>query len=187
MKNALKNTKILLWAAPIFGLFLSLDQAWAGPVVFDSSNNCATINCGATVIGGSYETNPNNNVDPFILQVFSTGRECVRLAVTSQGTDLETVLVSPSGAIWKDDDGGGALRPLIKANTDVRGWYTVQIARFNGTPANADFTLNYGRYPLGNVNCSAPTTPLTSFSQQSLIKPSSESIGTPPPQGPNSR
>lgn len=187
MKTRRNVTKFLLWSTPVLGLFLSLDQAWAGPAVFDSRNVCTTINCSATIINGSYETNPSNNVNPFTLQVFSSGGECVRLAVTSQGTDLETVLVSPSGAVWKDDDGGGSLLPLVKANTDVRGWYTLQIARFNGTPANADFTLSYGRYPLGNINCSAPTTPVTTFSQQSLIKPSNQSIGNPPPAGPNSR
>jgi len=186
MKKIARTTKILLWSTPILGL-VSLNPAWAGPAVFDSSNTCTTLNCSASIINGTYVTSSNNNVDPFILQVFSTGSECVRLAVTSQGTDLEAVLVSPSGAVWKDDDGGGSLRPLIKANTDVRGWYTLQIARYNGTAANADFTLNYGRYPSGNVNCSAPTTPLTAFSQQSIIKPSTESSGTPPRDGPNSR
>jgi hypothetical protein len=179
--------KAALFATPALGLFLSPYKALAGSVVFDSQNTCTTINCLPTAINGSYETNANGNVDPFVLQIFSSGNECVRLDVISQGTDLETTLISPNGAIWKNDDRNGALdrRPLVKAITNVRGWYTLQISNFAGSSANADFTLLYGRYPSTNINCSPPTTPTTTSAPTS--KPGGSAPVTSPPGGPNSR
>ncbi|WP_089943319.1 hypothetical protein [Candidatus Entotheonella palauensis] len=113
------------------------------------------------ILSGSYETHENGNTDPFVLQIFSSGNECVRLEVIRQGTDLEMTLISPQGAIWQDDDGGVDTQPLIKAITNVRGWYPLVLSQFAGAPANADFDLQYGRFASNSAQCSPPTTPRT--------------------------
>jgi hypothetical protein len=152
MKRHMENLKHGALVAVVFALTLSTPGAWAGSKVFTSSS---------TTISGSVETNANGNVDPFVVQVFSTGGECVRLAVDSQGADLEMTLVSPSGLLWQDDDSNGGLRPLIKAITDARGWYVLILSHFSGASTNADFSLSYGRFVSTSAQCSPPTSPHT--------------------------
>jgi hypothetical protein len=55
------------------------------------------------------------------------------------------------------------LRPLIKANTPlgITGWYTLQISHYLGGDVFSNFTLRYGRYNSGNVNCSSATLPFS--------------------------
>lgn len=145
-------------------------MAWAGSQVFDSQNTCTAANCSSMTINGTYQFDAFNNANPFTLQVFSSGGECLRINMSSQGTDLESVLVSPSGLTWRDDDGGAGVLPLIRANTDVRGWYNLSISRFNGGGPQADFTVNIGRYNSGNPNCAGATVPFFE-SQSELQKP----------------
>ena len=144
------------------GLFLAPNNAWAGSQIFDNQDTCTTTNCGAIVFNGQTLGNQSTGqqAQPFILQVFSSGNQCMRLDVINQTADQKAVLVSPSGRVWINDDGSGNNRPLIKANTDINGWYTLQIFRFNGLGVAGDFTLAYGLYNSGNPNCSSPTTPL---------------------------
>lgn len=144
------NLKQGALVAGVLGLMLIAQGAWAGSKVFTSSQ---------TPINGSVETNSNGNLDPFVVQIFSSGGECVRLAVDSQGADLEMTLVSPSGLIWQDDDSNGSLRPLIKAITDARGWYILILSNFAGAETNADFSMSYGRFSSSSVQCSPPTLP----------------------------
>lgn len=112
---------------------------------------------------GTTETTANNNVDPFVVQLFSAGNECLRIAVTSQGTDLEATLVSPDGRTWRDDDGNGSLRPLVKAITVTRGWHILRLSHYNGAAVNADFTVQVLRTTSTNLQCSPPSSPVTSF------------------------
>jgi hypothetical protein len=71
------------------------------------------------------------------------------------------VLISPSGVIWRNNDrNAGDPRPLIKAITDINGWYTLQVSHFNGADVISDFTLRYGRYDINNPNCFPETLPL---------------------------
>ena len=74
--------------------------AWAGPKIFTSGSAILTVN-------GSTETTANGNPDPFLAEVFTSGRECLRIAVTAQGADLKATLLSPAGTVWQDDDGNG--------------------------------------------------------------------------------
>ena len=152
MKQFTLNAKGFFLAALISGLALTNGTAFAGSKIFSSGNTVATVN-------GSYETNANGNRDPWVAQVFTLGNECLRIAVTSQGTDLEATLVSASGRTWQDDDGNGSLRPLIKAITDVRGWYPLILHSFSGASANADFTMTVQRSPSNSSLCAPPTQP----------------------------
>lgn len=114
-------------------------DVWAGSKIFSPGTGTATVN-------GSVEFNANQNRDPWVAQVFATGGgSCLRIAVTSQGADLEATLVSPSGRVWQDDDSNGSLRPRINAQTDVRGWYVLTLSHFAGSAVNADFTMQISR------------------------------------------
>ena len=155
--------------AALAGSMFIANTAMAGSKIFDY------LDGGALRINGTYERSTTNNADPFVMQVFSLGNnECLRITGISQGTDLEATLVSPSGRVWRDDDGGGSLRPFIKAVTDVRGWYVLTLSHFAGGGVSADFTLDVGRYSNASVYCPSATTPqfapVTRSQQKSLMK-----------------
>jgi hypothetical protein len=154
MKTSLISRKGFALTALLLGLVLPAQQSWAGAKLFDNSADAA-----ATRFNGTVETNATNNRDPFVAQVFTSGAECLRIAVVSQGTDLEATLVSPTGRVWQDDDGGGSLRPLIKAITDVRGWYPLVLSHFVGSSVNADFTIDITRLPSSSSLCAPATAP----------------------------
>ena len=177
------HTVARLAALTVLVLGLPSASAWAGSKIFATGAVCTTLNCNAATVKGSIETNANGNRDPFVVQVFSSGGECLRLAVTSQGADLEGVVVSPDGAVWRNDDGGVApcaLCPVVKAITNTRGWHTFQLSQFVGAATNADFTLRIGRYPSGNVNCAGATVP---FALEAAEAPVSKSSSTRAPTG----
>jgi len=154
MKTSIISRKGFAIAALFLGLALPAGESWAGAKLFDSGGNTT-----ATRFNGSVETNAANNRDPFVAQIFTSGAECLRIAVVSQGTDLEATLVSPTGRVWQDDDSGGSLRPLIKAITDVRGWYPLVLSHFVGSSVNADFTLDITRLPSTSSLCAPATAP----------------------------
>ncbi len=154
MKTSIIARKGLSIAALFLGLALPAQESWAGAKLFDNSADSA-----ATRFNGTVETNATNNRDPFVAQIFSSGTECLRIAVVSQGTDLEATLVSPSGRVWQDDDSNGLNRPLIKALTDVRGWYPLVLSHFAGSSVNADFTIDITRLPSTSSLCAPATAP----------------------------
>jgi hypothetical protein len=121
-----------------------------GPVV-----NCNFVNCGARTIGGTVLLSSGFPM-PWVAQIAGVQGECLRIEVTSQGADLEAVLISPSGVVQINSRGvSGGLGPLIIINgVPQHGWYTLQLSHQTGLPVNADFTLAFGRYPLNNnPNC----------------------------------
>lgn len=157
--------------ASSLGVSLFSTEARAGSEIYDSTlSNCSTVNCSSIVFDGVTNRNNVNQAIPFTIPVYSSGNECMRLDVTRQTIDLKAVLISPSGKVWINDDGGGNSRPLIKANTDVAGWYTLQLYFYNGAgPLGSNsFTLAYGLYNTGNLNCSSPTTPLNTSSAANI-------------------
>jgi len=141
------------------GLFAE-SQAGAATNMFDSTVSSATkLNANAVTINGSLHGN-GFDAQPWTTQVYAQAGECVRLFVTSSSFDAEMVVIAPDGEVFRDDDSGGSLRPLVEiASAPSFGWYTVQIAQFAGAASNGDFTLKYGRYTAGNPNCANPTTP----------------------------
>jgi hypothetical protein len=151
--------------------------ALAGSLVYDPFNTCTSINCSSQSIRGTYHSDAAGDSDPFILQIYSGGGECVRLDVTAETHDLEMVLISPTGRIWRNDDIFDDPRPLIEAITDINGWYTLQVSHYTGANVIADFTLRYGRYNSGNPNCSSVTTPIiTSEIDRDDLKPSDNNM-----------
>src|SRR5512147_2459317 len=87
-------------AAALLCAFTS-GQAVAGAKIFTTN----------TSVSATMETSPAGNRDPFTAQIFTFGNECLRIAVTEQGADLEATLVSARGTVWQDDDSNGFNRP----------------------------------------------------------------------------
>jgi len=145
-------------------LVLAASQAGAATNMFDPTVSTANkINANAVTLNGTLH-DTNGNTQPWTTQVYAQAGECMRLAVTSAfGVDVKMEVIAPDGLVYRDDDSNGNLLPLVKIDgTPNFGWYTVQIAHFNGVPQTGiDFVLKYGRYNLGNPNCANGTAPLS--------------------------
>lgn len=148
----------------VSGLFIAPSNVLAGARIFDQTDSCTTINCKSAVLNGTYNFDSTDVPDPFTVQVFAFDRLCLRLEITTTDipSDLEMVLVSPNGTVWRDDNSGSGLHPLIKADTTRAGtgWYTLHISQTDGLDPTTNFILRHGRYALPNTNCSSPTPPL---------------------------
>jgi hypothetical protein len=156
------NLSRTLLAGLVCGATLAASSsAFAGPKLFAYLNGSFTAN-------GTTETTANGNVDPFNIEVFSAGNECLRIAVTAQQTDLEATLVAPDGRTWRDDDSNGSLRPLVKAITTKRGWHILRVSNFVGSAVNADFTFQVMRLPSTSSLCAGATTPISTLSVNTL-------------------
>lgn len=183
-----KKTAVKLLGAGgiVLGVALMVGTAWATNM-FGPNNTCTGINCSARMIQGTV-TQFGPTAQPWVAEVFSPPGRCLRLAVTSQPTDLEMVVRAPNGQVFRNDDGGGScpLCPVVKiGNTPNNGWYTVSIGHFLGTAVSVNFTMLYSTYPVGNPNCGAPTIPVNSLepdtkSQKGLdVSPQQQEEGTP--------
>ncbi len=144
------STKAIFASAIGLTLAMAAHDAWAGPKLVPLTNTTFRVN---GLVGDS----SNGNRDPFVVQLFSAGNECLRIAGVSQNADLEATLISPTGRTWQDDDSNGQQRPLIKAITDVRGWYTFQMSHFSTSVVNADFSVDLLRVASNNSLCNPPT------------------------------
>ena len=149
--NTLCLSSTLLLASP----------ALAGGEIFDPTiDTCTSLNCGATVIDGTILFSAANAAQ-WTTSVYAGAGECLRIAVTSQYTDLIATLSGPGGTLNRDDDGGGFLRPLIKLDpAPHNGWYTFSLSTFGAVPSTGNFEVRYGRYNHLNPNCATPTPPL---------------------------
>jgi hypothetical protein len=139
--------------------FASAGSASASTINDLSVSTCTTTNCSTDSIAGSITSHGGFSI-PWVIQVGANGGECLRLATITTSSDLEMVAVSPSGLIFRDDDGGDGNLSLLKIAPAEAGWYTVQVARFNGSPTAENFVMRYGRYSAAsNPNCAAPNAP----------------------------
>lgn len=162
---------LFVLAAIVSGLFLTGKAAWAASLVFDNFDSCTTANCNASIYNGSYLVSSESDANPFILQVFASRNECLRLDVIAQDQDMEMVIVSPDGAVWRNDDTGGLMPEIRVITRDISGWYTLQVSNFagDGDPVG-DFTLAYGRYNTSNPNCAGATVPFSASSSSGKHK-----------------
>jgi len=142
----------------IAAALISASPARAGSVVEAFAATCTGINCAGLTIRGVHQ-----RTEPFLLQVFASEGECLRLDVDGQSDDAAMLLATPSvnyGVVSDDRDfDGGDLRPLILVDpVPWTGWYTVAVSYFDLGNQRVKFNLKYGRYPSGNPNCvQAPT------------------------------
>jgi hypothetical protein len=155
-----------MWVA--LAAALATTVAWAGAMYEAPVSACGTINCSGMTIRGVQQTN-----DPFSIQVFARQGECLRLDVNTQTQDMALLWVPPSvwySEIW-DDRGAGDVRPLfVRDPVPWTGWYTIVIAYYEFSDLSGKFTLEYGRYPSGNVNCQEAVTAASS------LKPAGASV-----------
>jgi hypothetical protein len=119
------------------------------------------ISTGQSVTFGGSTFAFGSGAVPWTAEIYATAGQCLRLFVPSQGTtDLKTTVVAPNGAVFRDDDGGGSNRPLVKINgTPNTGWYTVTINQYNGLAVTGDFSLNIQRLNLNSAGCVPGTAP----------------------------
>jgi hypothetical protein len=173
MKASIKGFAI---AALGLGLVLFARESWAGSKIFDP------FGFPATRFSGTVEGNAALNRDPFVVQIFTAGAECLRIAVVSQGQDLEATLVGVEGRVWQDDDGGPGLFPLINARTTIRGWYPLVLHHFAGSFfSTIDFTVDVTRLP--SASCVPETLP--SILNTPNPKPTNGASGSVTPGGTN--
>ncbi|MCI0599123.1 MAG: hypothetical protein L0Y50_05705 [Beijerinckiaceae bacterium] len=139
----------LAGATVLFAALMANGPALAGPKI-------SVLPGIATDLNGTVETTANGNADPFVIETFSQGNECLQFLVTFQGADLEATLVAPDGRSWRDDDSAGGLRPRINAVTTKKGWHILRLSHFFGDAVNADFTVRITRNAVSFCN---PATP----------------------------
>lgn len=152
MKQCVGILNAFLLSASSLGLFIAADKALATPVIEVNLDSGVNVN-------GSYLTSPLGRPNPAVYQVYAGTNECIYIIGTTQTVDVEATLISPSGRVWQNDDGGGNNYPFIKAITPVSGWNTLQLSHFSGGGSNGTFTFFIGRYPSTSSFCSSATTP----------------------------
>jgi hypothetical protein len=150
------SARTLGWIAA--AALISTSPAQAGSIVEAFAATCTGINCAGLTIRGIHQ-----RTEPFLLQVFASEGECLRLDVDGQSDDTAMLLATPSvnfGVVSDDRDGvGGDLRPLIMVDpVPWTGWYTVAVSYFDFDNRRVKFNLKYGRYPSGNPNCTQDPT-----------------------------
>lgn len=157
----MKKLSIIAAAFTAIGA-VTASLSFAGPLN-DAQSTCAAENCQAMIIRGTVQSAQQRH-GRWIEQVYAPAGACLRLEVTASSPDLETVVVTPTGAIFQDDDSGAGLFPLVKIASASAGYHTVSIGQDNGAAESGDFVLRYGVYNNGNANCTSPTPP-TSLSR----------------------
>src|SRR4051794_4724171 len=67
----------------------------AATQVFDPfASTCTSTDCNSTLIGGTVNS-AFNTAGPWVIEVLALANECLRLSVTYEDVDLETVAVAP--------------------------------------------------------------------------------------------
>lgn len=152
-------------AVSCVALLAGAGEASASAKLFDPSvSTCTGANCSSIRLDGTI-TSFGPSSGSWIGELFAGPNECMRLEVTSPtgggADDLEITAIAPNGSVFRDDDSGAGLAPLVRINgTPNNGWYTVQVNQFAGSAVDKNFTLFYGRYNVNNPNCLPGTTPV---------------------------
>jgi hypothetical protein len=146
--------------------FVPAGPAGAATINASTLGMCGTPNCASDTIIGALGSH-GSYAFPWTIQVASDPDQCVRLETAkvlgNSGLNLEMVVVSPSGVVYRDDDGGAGNLSLVKITPTEQGFYTVQVSTANGGAAAVNFKLRYGRYASPtNPNCATPTPPVLS-------------------------
>jgi hypothetical protein len=162
----------------ILGSFLLLQAlrgtASGSALLVDQPSDCARpATCDAVTIRGKCAIDDFPSGDdariPFTVQVRANEGNCLRLDVTAvhpltiSFPDLEMVLVSPDGAVWRNDNRSlNNINPLITIVAPDTGFYTLQVSNVgDGFPGGSgfpvDFTLKYGLYNSSEGHCNSLT------------------------------
>ena len=164
------NSKLFLTSTTLLAGLLSVANASATNLFNPVVSSTTTIDGNSVALNGTLN-DTNGNSQPWTAELYAAANQCLRLFVTSTAFDAKITVVAPNGSVYRDDDSGGSLRPLVRiASAPVTGWYTVQVAHYAGLPQNANFTLLYGTYTPGNINCAGGTSPLAIGLVPEIIK-----------------
>ena len=153
LKRIVKQSPLLLVTTALLTTGAADATNIFDPTVTNSTGiNASSIELNATLFRDIFGANP------WTINAFGGAGECLRFDVSAvtQNFDLELVVIGPDGQFFLNDDRvrGSDLRPLVTIDgARNSGWYTVHVADFQGRPIEGNFTLKYGRYPAGNVNC----------------------------------
>jgi hypothetical protein len=159
LETILKSNLLATSVLAALGVF-AVGQA-AATNLFNPVVSTTTVLDGASIELDGTLNDTSVNAQPWVAELYAGIGECVRFFVTTTAFDAKITVITPNGTIFRDDDSGGLLRPLVEiGSAPLSGWYTVQVAHFAGQPQNANFALKYGRYNFGNPNCAVPTSPL---------------------------
>jgi hypothetical protein len=127
--------------------------ALAGSHFESARSTCTTINCAGMTIRGLQQAN-----EPFVIQVYARAGECMRLDVSTQTEDTAMMLIATTAGDYATIDDTFETRPIFGLDpVPQTGWYTVAISYFTYDDRISRFTLEYGRYPTGSINCSQAT------------------------------
>jgi hypothetical protein len=163
LKSSLLATSVLAALG-----FLAAGQASATNLFNPVVSTTSVIDGASRELDGTLNDTGANS-QPWVAELYAGVGECVRFFVSTTAFDAKLTVITPNGTIFRDDDSGGSLRPLVEINgAPVSGWYTVQVAHFAGQPQNANFALLYGRYNFNNPNCATPTFPLARVNEGAL-------------------
>lgn len=155
--------KRTLFGAVIAAASLSALASSAGATNLLGSTTSATIS------GTTFGFGPS--AMPWTAEVYSPAGACLRIAVTSQGTDLKATVVAPNGTVYRDDDSGGSNRPLVRINnTPNNGWYTVSINNWSGAAVSQNFTVTLQRLGLNGSGCLPATGPTAAATASAAAK-----------------
>lgn len=114
-----------------------------------------------TDLGGTVERGAvnaftaNSTARPWVRKYFAPANSklCLEVSQVSPFADLEMVVVEPDPRVTvRDDDSGDQCTNCPRLSIDPtpdRGYYTVIINQFAGSPVDADFLLQYWRVASG--------------------------------------
>ena len=144
----------LMFALAVLGF---VSPALATEIFDDTTDSCALANCSSIYLPGSILNHVGVSPHPWVAQLSKEIGPCMRLDVIYQQADLEIVAVAPDGTVYRNDDRNGSLKPLVVVPPNTRkGWYTVQVSHYAGSPVEPNFALAYGTYTPGSPNCANP-------------------------------
>src|SRR3954463_11275680 len=101
--------KFKLLLAP--ALVLACGLAGATDLFDPSVSSTSTLDGSSLELDGTLH-DTNGNPAPWVAEVYAGRGECVRLFVTTTAFDAKLTVMAPNGAVYRDDDSGGSLRPL---------------------------------------------------------------------------
>lgn len=128
-----------------------------------ATNLYSVLSTSTTIDGGSIALNGSlrdvgSEARPWTAELYVYAGDCVRMIIPTVEFAATLTVVAPTGAVYRDATSGA---PKVKiASAPVAGWYTVQVSQQQGHPQIGNFTVLYGRYNSGNMNCASPTLPL---------------------------
>jgi hypothetical protein len=158
MRTPIRNCHLLTVVLAAIGLITG-SPAVATSFWDFTPSTCGTINCSSIPFGGVVNGH-RDGPHPWTAEFWAPSDACVRFEVRSSAS-LALVVTGKTGM---DNYVGFSPEPpepfSVRFNSFTRGWYGVTVRTNGSANLEAPFTLLFGVYNLGNVNCSPANQPL---------------------------